>query len=58
MTWALSGPPTLRRRNAKIDQDDRGYGRWRLAIDTEASEEAKSRYGFPYGGYSKPTERR
>lgn len=30
-----------------------GYGRWFLGIDTEASEETKGRYGFPYGDFSK-----
>src|SRR5579875_1928512 len=28
-----------------------GYGEWHLAIDTEASEETKDRYGFPYGDF-------
>lgn len=30
-----------------------GYGEWHLAIDTEASEETKDRYGFPYGDFSR-----
>jgi hypothetical protein len=30
-----------------------GYGAWHLGIDTEASEETKGRYGFPYGDFSK-----
>jgi hypothetical protein len=30
-----------------------GYGEWHLGIDTEASEETKDRYGFPYGDFSK-----
>lgn len=30
-----------------------GYGAWHLAIDTEASEETKGRYGFPYGDFKK-----
>jgi hypothetical protein len=30
-----------------------GFGAWHLAIDTEASEETKDRYGFPYGDFSK-----
>ncbi|MGH8979446.1 MAG: hypothetical protein ACRDWE_00290, partial [Acidimicrobiales bacterium] len=28
-----------------------GYGRWHLGIDTEASEDTKDRYGFPYGDF-------
>lgn len=30
-----------------------GYGAWHLGIDTEASEETKDRYGFPYGDFSR-----
>jgi hypothetical protein len=30
-----------------------GYGRWHLAIDTEASDETKGRYSFPYGDFKK-----
>jgi hypothetical protein len=30
-----------------------GYGRWHLGIDTEASEETKDRFGFPYGDFKK-----
>lgn len=30
-----------------------GYGRWHLAIDTEASENTKDRYGFPFGDFSR-----
>ncbi len=28
-----------------------GYGEWHLAIDTEASQETKDRYGFPFGDF-------
>lgn len=28
-----------------------GYGEWHLAIDTDASEETKDRYGFPFGDF-------
>lgn len=28
-----------------------GYAEWHLALDTEASEETKERYGFPYGDF-------
>lgn len=51
--WSDAAPSTDEE-NDKIDQDGyRGYGKWHLAIDTEASEETKSRYGFPYGDFSK-----
>jgi hypothetical protein len=40
--------------NKVIDRDGYdGYGRWHLGIDTEASEETKDRYGFPYGDFKK-----
>jgi hypothetical protein len=29
------------------------YGEWFLAIDSEASEETKDRYNFPYGDFKK-----
>src|SRR3954451_10660976 len=38
--------------NKVIDSDGYdGYGRWHLAIDPEASEETKDRFGFPYGDF-------
>lgn len=30
-----------------------GYGEWHLALDSEASEETKDRYGFPFGDFTK-----
>lgn len=40
--------------NAQIERHGyEGYGEWHLAIDTEASEETKDRYGFPYGDFSR-----
>jgi hypothetical protein len=30
-----------------------GYGEWHLAIDTDASEETKGRFRFPYGDFKK-----
>ena len=51
--WSDAAPSTDEE-NAQIDRDGyRGYGKWHLAIDTEASEETKSRYGFPYGDFKK-----
>ena len=44
--------PSSEAANAKIERDGYdGFGEWHLAIDTEASEETKDRYGFPYGDY-------
>ena len=49
--WS-DGSPSADEGNAKIERDGwDGYGEWHLAIDTEASEETKDRYGFPYGDF-------
>ena len=49
--WSDAAPST-EESNAKIDRDGYdGYGEWHLAIDTEASEGTKDRYGFPYGDF-------
>ncbi len=46
--------PSTDEENRQIDkQGYDGYGQWHLAIDTEASQETKGRYGFPYGDFSK-----
>ncbi len=38
--------------NADIDRHDWSqYGDWHLAIDTDASEQTKARYGFPFGDF-------
>jgi|SRR6056297_1072521 len=40
--------------NKQIDRHGYdGYGEWHLGIDTEASEETKDRYGFPYGDFQR-----
>ena len=44
--------PTTEEQDAKIERDgSTGYGAWHLAIDTDASEETKGRYRFPYGDF-------
>jgi hypothetical protein len=46
--------PTAAEGNKVIEREGYdGYGRWHLGIDTEASEETKDRYGFPYGDFKK-----
>jgi hypothetical protein len=46
--------PTTDEANQKVESDGYdGYGAWHLALDTEASEETKDRYGFPYGDFDK-----
>lgn len=49
--WSDAAPST-EEANAKIERDGYdGYGEWHLAIDTEASQETKDRYGFPFGNF-------
>ncbi len=49
--WSDAAPSTDES-NDKIERDGwDGYGEWHLAIDTEASEGTKDRYGFPYGDF-------
>ena len=49
--WSEAAPSS-EKGNAEIERHGYdGYGEWHLAIDTEASEETKDRYGFPYGDF-------
>lgn len=49
--WGDAAPST-EQENDKIDRDGyAGYGEWHLAVDTEASEETKDRYAFPFGDF-------
>lgn len=44
--------PSADQENDKIERDGYdGFGEWHLAIDTEASEDTKDRYGFPFGDF-------
>lgn len=44
--------PSTEQANDKIDRDGyEGYGQWHLAVDSEASEDTKDRYGFPFGDF-------
>jgi hypothetical protein len=46
--------PSAEEENKFIDETDWGaFAKWHLAYDTEASEETKSRYKFPYGDFNK-----
>ncbi len=46
--------PSADQENDEIDSHGYdGYGEWHLAIDTDASQDTKSRYGFPYGDFAK-----
>ena len=46
--------PSADEENRHIDQHGYdGYGEWHLALDQEANDDTKSRYGFPFGDFSK-----
>jgi hypothetical protein len=46
--------PSADQENQEIDAHGYdGYGQWHLAIDTDASEDTKSRYRFPFGDFKK-----
>jgi hypothetical protein len=50
-SWS-DAAPSADEENADIDRHDWAqYGEWHLAIDTEASEETKDRFGFPFGDF-------
>lgn len=49
--WS-DGAPTADEGNDQIERHGyEGYGEWHLAIDTEASEDTKDRYAFPFGDF-------
>jgi hypothetical protein len=51
--WGETAPAAAEG-NKEIEREGYdGYGRWHLGIGTEASEETKDRYGFPYGDFKK-----
>lgn len=51
--WGQAAPST-EQSNDKIERDGYdGYGEWHLAVDTEASEDTKDRYGFPFGDFQR-----
>jgi hypothetical protein len=46
--------PSAEEENRFIDEKGReAFAKWHLAYDTEASEETKSRYKFPFGDFRK-----
>jgi hypothetical protein len=49
--WSKAAPST-EDENEVIDKEGYdGFGRWHLGIDKDASEDTKSRYGFPFGDF-------
>ena len=52
-SWSEAAP-SAQQENDQIERHGwDGYGEWHLAIDTEASEETKDRYGFPFGDFKR-----
>jgi hypothetical protein len=46
--------PSAEEKNKFIDENGwEAFAKWHLAYDTEASEETKSRYKFPFGDFRK-----
>jgi hypothetical protein len=49
--WSDAAPST-EDRNRELDEHGwEGYAQWHLGIDTDASEETKGRFHFPYGDF-------
>lgn len=51
--WSDAAPSTEEANEVIGSEGYEGFGRWHLGIDTEASEETKGRFGFPYGDFSR-----
>ncbi|HSM57822.1 MAG TPA: hypothetical protein VK879_16840 [Candidatus Sulfomarinibacteraceae bacterium] len=49
--WSEAQPSTSQENDFLEKHDWDEYGQWFLAIDTDASEETKDRYNFPYGDF-------
>lgn len=51
--WA-DAAPTAEQENRQVDRHGYdGFGEWHLAVDTDASENTKGRFRFPFGDFSK-----
>ncbi len=49
--WSKAEPSTAEQ-NDEIDKHGlKAFGDWHLAIDEDASDDTKGRYGFPYGDF-------
>ncbi len=51
--WSDASPSAAQENDYLDKRGYDGYGEWHLAVDTEASEETKGRYGFPFGDFAK-----
>jgi hypothetical protein len=51
--WS-NAQPSASEENEKVDRDGyEAFGAWHLAIDTDASEHTKDRYGFVFGDFER-----
>jgi hypothetical protein len=51
--WSEASPSASEENDEISKHGYDGYREWHLAIDEDASEDTKGRYGFPYGDFSK-----
>jgi hypothetical protein len=51
--WSAAAPSASDENDEISKHGYDGFGEWHLAIDPDASEDTKGRYGFPYGDFSK-----
>lgn len=49
--WSDAAPDADDGNEVIENQGYDGYGEWHLGIDTDASEETKDRFGFPFGDF-------
>ncbi len=49
--WSKAEPSTAEENDDIERHGYEAYGEWHLAVDTEAREGTKERYGFPYGDF-------
>ncbi|MCA9906409.1 MAG: hypothetical protein KC547_21285 [Anaerolineae bacterium] len=49
--WAENRPSTAAEDRYIADQGLNAFGLWHLAINTDAQEDSKERYAFPYGDF-------
>ncbi len=51
--WSDAAPSTDEGNDVINDEGYDDFGAWHLAIDSDASEDTKGRYAFPYGDFKK-----
>lgn len=51
--WSDAAPSAAQENDEVGRHGYEGFGEWHLAVDTDASEQTKGRYRFPYGDFSR-----